>query len=114
MEAVREITVWNCDYRQPNHDYLLDGDRVIAYRKWGQGEVIRCSGKLKIDRRGRKFEKLDSQVFAGIREAEASKPVVLEVQGSKGQTYYVNAEEKTCTCPGFTFRGACKHVESVA
>lgn len=31
------------------------------------------------------------------------------VKGSKGAEYLVTAT--TCTCPGFTFRGACKHME---
>jgi|688.fasta_scaffold2311503_1 hypothetical protein len=111
MEAVRETTVWTgVDYRQPNHDYLLDGDRVVAYRPWGTGEIIRGSGKLKIDRRGRKFEKLEPNPFHAFSHAKREEPVVLEVKGSKGNSYFVNKEEKTCTCPGFTFRGACKHV----
>ena len=111
MEAVREVTVWTgVDYRQPNHDYLLDGDRVVAYRPWGTGEIIRGSGKLKIDRRGRKFEKLEPNPFHAFMHAKREEPVVLEVKGSKGNSYFVNKEEKTCTCPGFTFRGACKHV----
>ena len=111
MEAVREVTVWTgVNYRQPNHDYLLDGDRVVAYRPWGTGEIIRGSGKLKIDRRGRKFEKLEPNPFHAFMHAKREEPVVLEVKGSKGNSYFVNKEEKTCTCPGFTFRGACKHV----
>ena len=116
MEAVRETTIWTgVDYRQPNHDYLLDGDRVVAYRPWGKGPVIVCSGKLKIDRRGRKFEKLKDNPFSTVQHSEREQPVVLAVQGSKGQTYYVNAAEGTCTCPGFTFRGSCKHItEAVA
>jgi hypothetical protein len=110
MEAVRETTVWT-GALQPNHEYLLDGDRVLAYRKWGQGEVIKLSGKLKIDRRGRKFEKLDPNPFVDI---DAKKePVVVEVKGSKGNSYFVNVEEQTCTCPGFTFRGSCKHVAEI-
>ncbi len=114
MEALRETTVWTgVDYRQPNHDYLLDGDRVVAYRPWGTGPIQICSGKLKIDRRGRKFEKLEPNPFGNIGNLEKKEPMVIEVQGSKGKTYHVNPEERTCTCPGFTFRGNCKHVEAL-
>jgi len=113
MEAVREITVWQgVDYRQPNHDYLLDGDRIVAYRPWGTGEIRRSSGKIKIDRRGRKFVPLDPNPFAELNTAKAE-PMVVEVKGSKGNSYWVNVEERTCTCPGFTFRGHCKHIKEL-
>ena len=111
MEAVREITEWSVEYRQPNHDYLLDGDRVVAYRPWGQGEIIPCSGKIKIDRRGRKFVKLDPNPFQGYGEEES---LVVEVKGSKGNSYFVNKDGTLCTCPGFQFRGTCKHLKEVA
>lgn len=111
MEAMREVTVWAVDYRQPNHDYLLEGDRVMAYRKWGEGEVIPCSGNIKLNRRGRKFVKLDPNPFGDFGKKDT---VVVEVQGSKGASYFINPEEKTCTCPGFTFRNSCKHIKEVA
>ena len=38
---------------------------------------------------------------------------VVEVQGSKGAVYYVNTTENTCTCPGYTYRGTCKHVKEL-
>lgn len=107
MEAVREVTVWKGITRQPNHDYLLDGDRVLAYRRWGQGDIIPCSGKVKLDRRGRKFQKLDPNPFG---EFGKKKSLAVEVQGSKGASYFVNKEEGRCTCPGFQFRGTCKHL----
>lgn len=106
MEALREVTVWKESY-QPNHDYLLDGDRIVAYRPWGTAEIRRLSGKIKIDRRGRKFVKLDPSPF-DIEEDKES--MVIEVKGSKGEIYYVDAEAKTCTCKGFQFRGACRHL----
>ena len=40
MEVIKEVTVWNVDFRQPNHVYLMDGEKVIAYQKWGEGEPI--------------------------------------------------------------------------
>ena len=114
MEAVRETTVWTgVEYQQPNHDYLLDGDRVVAYRPWGTAEIRVLKGKIKIDRRGRKFERLEPNPFESLQHPKREEPVVLEVAGSKGNSYLVNVEEKTCTCPGFTFRGRCKHVEAL-
>jgi hypothetical protein len=108
MEAVREITVWEGIARQPNHDYLLDGDRVVAYRKWGEGEVIVLSGRIKIDRRRRKFVKLDPNPFAGFGKEKES--MVVEVKGSKGNSYWVDQVAKTCTCPGYTYRAQCRHI----
>ena len=37
-------------------------------------------------------------------------------KGSKGEDYTVEITTKglTCTCTGMTFRGKCKHTESVA
>ena len=37
------------------------------------------------------------------------------VQGSKGNTYIVTAEngKATCTCQGFQFRKSCKHTQAV-
>ena len=38
----------------------------------------------------------------------------VKVEGSKGSTYTVRKEtttgELTCTCPGFKYRGKCKHL----
>jgi hypothetical protein len=57
-EVIREITEWKVDYRQPNHVYLMRGERAVGYQKWGQGEPIYYTVKQKLDKRGRKFEKI--------------------------------------------------------
>jgi hypothetical protein len=111
MEAVREITEWRDVAKQPNHDYLLDGDRVVAYRPWGTAEIRVLKGTLKIDRRGRRFEPLKDNPFRELNKNP--EPMVLTVKGSKGNSYTVNVEDKSCTCPGYTFRGRCKHVEQL-
>ena len=50
MEALREITEWTgVEYRSPNHDYLLDGDKIIAYRPWGTAEIRVLRSGIKID-----------------------------------------------------------------
>lgn len=109
MEAVRETTIWDVEYRQPNHDYLLDGDKVLAIRPWGTGEIKYLSGKIKLDRRGRKFEPLVPNPFKTSKDIQPVK-TYKEVKGSKGAVYRVDLEAGTCTCPGFTFRGNCKHL----
>jgi len=48
-----------------------------------------------------------------LREITVWTGVDYRTKGSKGNSYFVNVEEKTCTCPGFTFRGNCKHVEAL-
>ena len=57
-EVIREVTEWKVDYRQPNHVYLMRGERTVGYQKWGEGEPIYYTVKQKLDKRGRKFEKI--------------------------------------------------------
>ena len=107
MQALREITVWAGDV-QPNHVYLMDGDKAVAYLKFHSGQPLYFKTPIRLDKRGRKFEKADEMDFLF---GDKSEPTTIEVQGSKGAVYYVDPETKTCTCPGFQFRGKCKHVE---
>ncbi len=108
MIAVQETTVWDVEYKQPNHIYLLDGDKAHAYIKWGKGEPFYFSKPLRIDKRGRKFVELKKNPF----KVEV-KSNIIKVSGSKGDTYFVDMDEQTCTCAGFQFRGRCKHIETV-
>jgi hypothetical protein len=104
MQAVKEVTVWDGDI-QANHTYLLDGDKMVAYIKFGKGEPFYFKNPIRIDKRGRKFEALKKDPFNVKIES-----TLIEVKGSKGNSYYVDPDAKSCTCPGFTFRGSCKHV----
>jgi len=108
MQAYKEITVW--DDPTPNHIYLLDGDKMVAYIKQGTTEPFYFKKPIVISRSGRKFEELKKNPFTVDIPVES---FIIKVQGSKGQTYSVNTEEHTCTCPGFTFRGDCKHVKEL-
>ena len=104
MEAVVETTQWLGDV-QPNHKYLLDGAKVLAYIKQGSTTPFYFKNPITIDKRGRKFVPLKSNPFK-VKE----KATVIKVSGSKGQVYSIDTLDKTCTCPGYTFRGACKHL----
>jgi hypothetical protein len=63
MEVIREVTEWKVDYRQPNHVYLMDGEKVIAYQKWGEGEPIYFKTKQKLNKVRRKFVKVKVSPF---------------------------------------------------
>jgi hypothetical protein len=108
MEALKETTDWGSS-TAPNHTYLLDGNALVAYIKQGDTKPFYFKNPIKgFDKRGRKFVKSDASLFKVKKQTNT-----VAVQGSKGQTYYVDPEAKTCTCPGFQFRGTCKHLEMV-
>ena len=62
MEAVKETTVWEGAV-QANHTYLLEGDNMIAYIKFGKGEPFYFKKPIRIDKRGRKFEVVKPNPF---------------------------------------------------
>ena len=105
MEALRETTGGQFH----PHTYLLDGTKLVAYIKANETVPFYFKNPIKgFDKRGRKFESVPTTSFKLKKETSN----VITVKGSKGQTYFVNRDEATCTCPGFTFRGSCKHLAS--
>jgi len=109
MEAVVETTVWSGS-AQPNHTYLFDGNKMIAYIKQNDNVPFYFKEPITIDKRGRKFVAVKVNPFKVIKE----KDTVIKVSGSKGAVYSIDTETKTCTCAGFQFRGTCKHLIAIA
>jgi hypothetical protein len=107
MQAVIEVTKWDMDL-QPNHTYLLDSDRVHAYIPEGTNEPVYFSKPLRIEVKGRKFKELKINPFK-----VTTKSTLIEVKGSKGDTYFVDPEKGSCSCSGWKFRGTCKHIKEV-
>lgn len=103
MECVRETTA---SFKESVlHTYLLDGTKMVAYVPQGSVVPFYFKKPIEFSRRGRTF-------VAGNKKLFPKKPVtnLIKVAGSKlGTYYYVDPEKHTCTCPGFTFRGKCKH-----
>ena len=116
-EAYKETTVWADGSTSINHTYLLEGDRMIAYMRSQTSVPFYFRTPIRIDRRGRKFEKLEENPFEVINVpqvvVEQKDADVVEISGSKGAKYYLNQAQKTCTCPGYTYRGTCKHVKEL-
>lgn len=107
MQALLETTDW----AYPNHIYLLDGTSLVAYIRQGSQEPYYFKQPIKgFDRRGRKFKAVEPNPF----DAPTVALYLIEVKGSKGNSYWLDTEAQTCTCPGFQFRGACKHVKELA
>jgi hypothetical protein len=109
MQAYKETTIWDGSV-QANHTCLLDGDNMVAYIKFGSGEPFYFKKPIRIDRRGRKFELVEPSPFDVPTDSTS---LLIEVAGSKGAVYYIDTEARTCTCPGFTFRGSCKHIKDL-
>jgi len=101
LEILRETTT-----DLPQHDYIVAGDKMLAYRKWSTGEWAVFKKPMSFSKKGRTFSKLKEAVPAVLDDAS-----VITVQGSGGKTYTIRNGK--CSCPGFGFRGHCKHVEAL-
>lgn len=108
MIAMKETTKWTGSL-QPNHTYLFDGDKALAYIPKGSNVPHYFTTPVKILRNGRTFVEVKPNPFK-IKVAESN---VVKVKGSKGNVYEVDPDAGTCTCPGFMFRNWCKHLEQV-
>jgi hypothetical protein len=100
IDVLQEVTDWG-DENIPNNIYHVNGaGKLVAFEnKFGTKTFTR---PLTFDKARRKFTKL--------RQYEEDLPSdAVVVQGSNGKTYIV--QDGKCTCPGFTFRGTCKHVK---
>lgn len=109
MKIVLETTQWSVP--TPNHVYILNDSmtKMIAYVPAGSKKVQKFKKPLGIDTRGRTFVDLDDTV------PDQQEPDVITVEGSKGDKYFLSnpGEGWVCTCPGFKFRGTCKHLDLV-
>jgi hypothetical protein len=113
MQAFIEMTRWD-DGKEFPHVYWMDDakNRAYAYARWGNPADVQVFSKpIQIDTRGRRFEPV--QNIFGFRDRDHVANPQWTVTGSKGDKYTVERTENgmTCTCSGFKFRGACRHLE---
>ena len=121
MKYFQETTDWGSSTAQ-NHIYYLNDEKsfMVGYIKQGESELHKFKKPIRIDVRGRQFKVLNMKgesddVYFGKQEDEAPKQAI-EFEGSNGKKYYVSKSgaKYICTCPGFTFRHTCKHVQEMA
>jgi hypothetical protein len=96
IEILQEVTDWG-KYPIKNGIYHVDSaGHLVQHNDTVFKQPIKQFSKAR-----RKFKKI------GERE-ESFDSDVITVQGSNGKTYTII--DGKCSCPGFTFRGKCKHI----
>ena len=101
IEILQEVTDWG-KYKVANGVYHVNSaGHLVQHNAVVYDTPIKSFSKAR-----RKFKKI------GERPEELESGII-EVQGSNGNVYLVDTINKTCTCPGFTFRGNCKHVKAI-
>ncbi len=119
MKAFLEITEWADCKVQPNHVYWMNDSKskMYAYARWGNpADTQTFKNPIQIDIRGRKFVEVRHDIYKWVDpEHEVGANPTWRVAGSKGAEYVVEKDGSvyTCTCPGFKFRGECRHIKEV-
>ena len=105
IEILQEVTDWG-KYKVNNGVYHVNSaGKLVGYQVNPDSELqVLKVPSTQFSKARRKFKKI------GERPEELPNHII-RVVGSKGDLYLVDKEKVTCTCPGFTFRGTCKHVK---
>ena len=112
MKAFQEITDWGNE-RVVNHVYFLSDskDKMYAYIN-KEGRIDEVKTPYRFHTRGRKFKEVPN--VWGFKPRDEVEGFVKIVIGSKGERYTITETNgvRQCSCPGFKFRGKCRHTES--
>ena len=101
IDVLQEVTDWGSQDVQNGIYHVSGAGSLVAYQAPG-GELIRFEHPMKnFSKTRRKFKKLEQY-------SEEVSADVKVIKGSNGKEYFVS--DGKCTCPGFTFRGTCKHI----
>ena len=73
-EILQEVSQWDADYNC-NHTYLLNGDKIIAYIKQGDNQVNIMKSQMRIDKRYRKFIKVNNIALSKLIPTERPKNI---------------------------------------
>lgn len=116
LEILKETTVWNTDYPVKNHTYLLDGNKLIAYAKFGTNDIVISKKQFNIDKRYRTFARDNHSGLSKLIKKEKTDPNTRVFKIQSGEKEYFVTKKDTrysCTCTGFNFRAKCKHIDAV-
>ena len=85
----------------------MDGNRALAYIN---------DSKVPFYFKNPITMSMNRRVFKPASELLFAKQVAdtrIKVIGSKGTEYFVDPVEKTCTCPGYIYKGNCRHLKEL-
>ena len=102
IDVLQEVTDWDLAYTPHNGIYHVNGAGQLVAYQGADGVLKRFINPIKgFSKSRRKFKKLEQ-----YQEDLPSTAKI--ITGSNGKEYIV--DDGKCTCPGFTFRGTCKHI----
>ena len=103
IDILQEVTDWG-KYKVNNGIYHVNSaGKLVAYQPNKNAPIQELKvPSTQFSKSRRKFVKI------GERPEEFDSDVIT-VQGSKGNVYTI--QDGKCSCPGFTYRGDCKHVK---
>jgi len=109
IRILRETTgVVDGFHYQPHLYYVNEKDKLVWFQVGDYSRGLdKYSKPKRFDMRRRKFEEIGTV-------PELHDHDVVQVSGSKGKVYTVNKSKNTCSCPGYKFRGECKHLSLAA
>ena len=108
IEILQETTDWG-KYKVNNGVYHVNSSgKLVAFQANIDAPVQELNvPSTQFSKARRKFKKIGERPDPQT-EKDSN---IIEVKGSTGKTYIVDLDKQTCTCPGFTYRGNCKHVK---
>ena len=114
MKTLLETTQWPGS--TPNHVYFVSDsrDRMFGYVPQATGVPVRFSTPIRFGTRGRQFQAVPNTWNFTVDQAPSTRS--WRVAGSRGDAYTVTEDKGvlTCSCPGFRFRGQCRHAQEKA
>lgn len=113
---MHEILMETTDWDFPNHTYLVSNGKLIAYLNVLTNEVKKLKGNAYFDKRNREFKKVKNAKLEKLMVKQDDVEPSIQIKSDSGKTYTITKKEGkylSCTCPGFTYRGYCKHTDKV-
>ena len=103
IQVLQETTDW--PYKGVYH--INSSNELVAYQATIYSPTKVFKKPLKnFSKTGRKFQLIKEYELESLDQKDDN---VITVKGSNGNTYTI--KDGNCSCPGYTFRGNCKHVK---